>query len=118
MAVAGWAAVAGAALRDDTHLGQTYVLTGPEALSYGQVAQRMTTSLGREVNYVPLADDAYQGALVSAGLPPWYAKGLSELFQFYRAGKGAEVTDVVTRITGRAARTLDAYLTENRARFE
>jgi hypothetical protein len=74
--------------------------------------------LERPVRYVPLDDDAYRGALLSAGLPDWYADGLAELYRFYRAGKGAIVTDAVERVTGRPAGTFDAYLADHRTLFE
>ena len=111
------AAVALATLQNDQHSGQTFEPTGPEALSHGDAADKLTALLGHRVNYVPLDDDAYRGALESAGLSAWYAGGLGDLYRFYREGKAAAVTDAVERVTGRAARTLDAYLTEHRAVF-
>ena len=111
------AAVALAALQDDQHSGQTFELTGPEALSYGDAADKLTALLRHRVNYVPLDDDAYRGALESAGLSAWYAGGLSDLYRFYREGKAAIVTDTVEQVTGRVARMLDAYLTKHRAVF-
>ena len=112
------AAVAVAALRDGGHSGQTYEITGAEALSYGEVAQKLTALLGQPIQYVALDDDAYRAALLSAGLPPWYADGLTALYRFYREGKGAAVTDVAAQVTGRPARTLDAYLAEHRTLFQ
>ena len=111
------AAVAVAALRDERHVGQTYDLTGPEALSYSEVAVKLTSLLGRPVRHVPLEDEAYRGALLSAGLPGSLAEGLAELYRFYREGHGAVISDAVARLTGHPARTLDAYLTEHRALF-
>lgn len=111
------ASVALAALQGDQHSSQTFELTGPEALSYSDAADKLTALLGHRVNYVPLDDAAYRGALESAGLSSWYAGGLSDLYRFYREGKAAAVTNVVERVTGRAARTLDAYLAEHRAVF-
>lgn len=111
------AAVALAVLRDDHHSGQAYNLTGREALSYGAVADKLTALLGRPVRYVALSDAAYRNALVSAGLPNWYADGLAELYQFYRAGKAAAVTDLVEQLTAKPARTIEDYLADHRALF-
>jgi uncharacterized protein YbjT (DUF2867 family) len=112
------AAVALEALRDERHIGHIYDLTGPAALFYADVARKLTALLDQPVQYIPLSDDAYRAALLSAGLPNWYADGLTELFRFYRMGNGAVVTDAVERITGRPARTVDAYLVEHRTLFE
>lgn len=53
------AAVAVAVLQNEQHLGQTYDLTGKEAISYDDVAQKLTTLLGRRIAYVALDDAAY-----------------------------------------------------------
>lgn len=111
------AAVAAAVLTNTGHSGQTYELTGPRALSYSEVAQQLTTLLDRPIRYVPLDDAAFYDALVSAGLPSWYAEGLGDLYRFYRAGNGTIVTDAVERTTGRAARTFATYLADHRALF-
>src|SRR5579859_61861 len=112
------AAVAATALSSDRSIGQTYELTGPEALSYTQIARTFTALLGRPITDLALSDDAYQSALLSAGLPAWRAEGLSALSRFYRAGKGAVVTDAVEQITGQPARTLDTYLADHHALFQ
>lgn len=112
------AAVAVAVLRGDQHYGQTYNLTGPEALSYSEIAQKLTTLLDRSIQYVALSDDAYQEALLSAGVPGWFAEGLVGLYQFYRAGKGAAVTDLVERIKGTPARSFKTYFADHRTLFE
>jgi len=48
------AAVASAALRDPAHDGQTYELNGPEALTYGAVAEMITRHAGVPARYVDL----------------------------------------------------------------
>lgn len=111
------AAVAIAAFSDERHNGQAYDLTGPEALTYSEVTQKLTALLDRSINYVALSDDDYRAALLAAGLPDWYANGLTELYQSYRAGEGAAVTNLVEQLTGRPARTFDAYLADHRALF-
>src|SRR5262249_56464091 len=43
------AAVAVAALTSDGHVGKTYTITGPEALSFQEVAQKLAAAIGRSV---------------------------------------------------------------------
>ena len=45
------AAVAVAALTSDGHVGKTYTITGPEALSFHEVAQKLAAAAGRPVTY-------------------------------------------------------------------
>ena len=110
------AAVAAAALCEPGHAGADYDVTGPEALSYADVAAKLSRALGREVSYVDVPDDAVRGALVGAGLSDWFAGALVGLYQDYRRsgtdGYAAQVTDTVTRLTGRPARSLDDLLAE------
>ena len=46
------AAVAVAALTEPGHEGQTYVITGGEAVNYAQVAEKLSAVSGKKVNYV------------------------------------------------------------------
>ncbi len=91
-------------------------MTGPEALSYADVAANLTKALGRQISYIDASDDAVRQALLRAGLTEWFAGALVGLYQDYRrsgtGGYAAEVTDTVTRLTGRAPRTLDQLLAE------
>ena len=91
-------------------------VTGPEALSYDDVAAKLSARLGRPVRYVDAPDDAVGQALAGYGMPEWLVGGLVELFQDYRRsgrdGYAAQISDAVKRLTGRSARTLDDLLAE------
>ncbi|MHB1568694.1 MAG: SDR family oxidoreductase [Solirubrobacteraceae bacterium] len=112
------AAVAAVVLTDPGHAGQIYDVTGPEALSYADVAAALTRSLGREVEYVDVQDDAVREALAGYGLDPWFVEALIGLYEDYRRsgpdGYAAQVTDTVQWLTGRAPRTLAGLLAELR----
>ena len=47
------ARVAAAALTEEAHAGETYVVSGPEALSYGDAAEAIGAAIGEEVAYEP-----------------------------------------------------------------
>jgi uncharacterized protein YbjT (DUF2867 family) len=110
------AAVAAVALTEPGHSGAHYDVTGPEALSYHDVAVKLTAALGRPVSYVSVPDSAVRQALLGAGLSPWFAGALVGLYQDYRrsgtVGYAAQVTDTIARLTGRPARSLDDLLSE------
>lgn len=111
------AAVAAVALVDPAHDGRIYDLTGPEALSYAEVAGRLGKLLGREVAYVAVSDRAAFDAMHSAGVPADYAFALTTLNQAVRRGLADATTDTVELVTGRPARTMDAFLRENADEF-
>jgi uncharacterized protein YbjT (DUF2867 family) len=110
------AAVATVALTQPGHLGAHYEVTGPEALSYHDVATKLSGVLGRDVAYVDTPDETVRGALLGLGLDEWFAGALVGLYKSYRSSGGdgyaARVTDTVERLTGTAARSLDALLEE------
>jgi uncharacterized protein YbjT (DUF2867 family) len=110
------AAVAVAALTQPGHEGSSYDVTGPAALSYHDVAAKLSAALGREIAYVDAPDDAVRHALSGFGLGDWLVGALVDLYQDYRRsgtdGYAARVTDTVQRLTGRPPRTLDELLAE------
>jgi uncharacterized protein YbjT (DUF2867 family) len=113
------AAVAATLLTEAGHVDTELDVTGPEALSYHDVAAILTAVMGREVSYVDVPDDAVRGALEGFGLGRWLAGGLVDLYQDYRAsgtdGYAAQVTDTVRRLTGRPARTLGELLVDEQS---
>jgi uncharacterized protein YbjT (DUF2867 family) len=110
------AAVAALALTEPGYAGAHFDVTGPEALSYTDVAAKLTSVLGRRISYVGASDDAVRQALLGAGLTTWFAGALVGLYQDYRrsgtGGYAAQVTETVQRLTGRPARSLDDLLGE------
>lgn len=109
--------VAAAALTGEGHAGFVYVLSGPEALSYAEVAKRLGGLLGREIPYVPVPDAAAFGAMKGMGMDPWYAYGMTVLHQDVRQGLAEPVSGTVELVTGRAPRGIDAFLKENLGAF-
>jgi uncharacterized protein YbjT (DUF2867 family) len=110
------AAVAAVALTEPGHAGAHYDVTGAEALSYANVAAKLTQAMGRQITYIGAPDDAVRQALLGAGLSEWFASALTGLYQDYRRsgtdGYAAQVTDTIQRFTGRPARSLDDLLGE------
>ena len=85
------AAVAVAALTDDAHDGRTYEITGPEMLSYREVAAIASEIDGRPVEYVSVSDDEMAAMLAAAGVPAEYSEGM------YTKGVGtSSIGDIVT----------------------
>ena len=110
------AAVATEVLTEPGHEGAQYDVTGQEALSYTDVAERLSAAMGREISYVNVPDQATRDSLMSFGVDEWFAAALVGLYQVYRRsgtdGYAAQVTDTVERITGKPARSLDQLLGE------
>lgn len=111
------AAVARAVLTAPGHAGQSYVLTGPQALSYSEIAAIVAEEVGRPVRYVDMAVEAYHEYLVGGGVPHWWADNLAALARLFRTGPAWPVTAAVAELTGRPARTLRQFVREHAAAF-
>ena len=111
------AAVAAVALTTDGHDGRSYVLTGPEAITYDQVARDLSAATGRQVGYVDIPPEAAVPALVEAGLPPFAAQQIVTVFDALRRGEQSTTTDDVRSLTGRAARPFAAFARDHAAAF-
>ncbi|WP_426504438.1 SDR family oxidoreductase [Dactylosporangium sp. McL0621] len=78
--IADIAAVAYRVLTTPGHEGATYRMTGPEALTMDEVADRIAAAIGRPVRYVDVpVEDRYQQWL-AAGYPPPRAAAFAQLF--------------------------------------
>lgn len=109
---------AAALLNPGAHAGQIYELNGPEALSNDDVAEHISSVVGRKVSYVDIPESAQRQAMLDAGMPEGLVTAVLQLQEYYRTGACASVDGLVAKLTGRPERTLDQYLQENRASFE
>ena len=111
------AAVAVAALTGAGHEGQTYVITGPEALSHAAVARILSEVVGWLITYRDIAVDALREQLMASGTPPWLVDVRMEFTSVLREGFAESVTDAVLRTTGVPPRSFAAFAAEHAARF-
>jgi uncharacterized protein YbjT (DUF2867 family) len=112
------ARVAAATLIEDKHEGATHVVTGREALSYGDAAEAIGTAIGKEVAYEPAEPRAFRDELVAErGLPRWRAEELAFIASAYGGGAGELVTDVVRRVGGEPPRTFAEFAKDHADHF-
>jgi uncharacterized protein YbjT (DUF2867 family) len=102
------AAVAERALLDEGHAGRVYELSGPEPLSLPRTAELLSRAAGRPVVHREVSvDDAVAGT-------EGFERELTALtFARVQAGVFAVATDTVHGVTGRPARTLEAFLADS-----
>ena len=112
------AAVAATILLDPApHAGKTYALTGPEALSDFAVAEALSSTLGRKINYVDLSPQQLSAGMRESGTPGWIVDALVGLERVKSLGWASQVSPAVEQITGRPGERLQEFLTRNRERL-
>jgi uncharacterized protein YbjT (DUF2867 family) len=79
--------------------GQTYVISGPEAITFGRVAAELSAATGREVEFVDVSDEGAKQGLIAAGAPGFAAEQLVKVFAMLRQGVAEQVTDAVEALT-------------------
>lgn len=107
------AAVAAAVLRDPAaHAGAAYELSGPEALTMTEVAERAGRVLGRDLRFVDeIVEEAWESRRAAyPDEPDWQLEAWVSTYTAIADGSCAQVTDAVERVTGRPARTLEQTL--------
>ncbi|EKO3479252.1 SDR family oxidoreductase [Vibrio fluvialis] len=109
------ASSAAAALTTNRFDNQAFNLTGPEALSYAQAAQKISEALGKPVAYQAMEEGAFCDLFKSVGVPADYAEFLTSIFYPVREGWTAGVSDAVATLTGKAPRSLDEYIADHLA---
>jgi uncharacterized protein YbjT (DUF2867 family) len=109
--------VAAAALLSDPSLEPVLEVTGPEALTWSEVAAVMGDVLGRPTTHYPTPPDVLRQALLGMGRPDWLVEHMLELARLLREPKAAQVTDTVERITGQPARILAEFLADHTSAF-
>ena len=108
------AAVAAETLVDpDGHAGARYTLTGPQALSFGEVADVIASVSGRPVLYNDTDQEAWISGALAAGVPADYAAMLRWLTSAIIAGNGSVPTDDIEKVTGRPPATFRAFAERN-----
>ena len=104
--------VAVAVLRDPApHVDATYVLTGPEALTLAEVAERAGRVLGRDIRYEEESvEEAYASRRAAYGAEDWQLDAWVSTYTAIADGSCSTVTDDVARVTGHPARTIEQAL--------
>jgi uncharacterized protein YbjT (DUF2867 family) len=111
-------AVAAVALRDASHVGRTYTVTGSESLSYQHIAERLSRILDKPVRFHDITANEARGWLQGKGLSPVMIEAKLELWDACASSLiNAPPTQVVKEVTGRDPRSVDDFLRDYKKQF-
>ena len=100
------------------HANQSYDLTGPELLTFAEIADRFSTVLGRRIEYVDQPIDAFEQVLRSINLPEWRIDAVCKELEAIAAGVVDHTTDTIEDLLGRPATSLTRFIEDHRKLFE
>ncbi|MFZ0127487.1 MAG: SDR family oxidoreductase, partial [Xanthobacteraceae bacterium] len=111
------AEIAALVLTNPGHEGKIYPLTGPEALTMTEVAERLSAATGKTIKYINVPPEDVRKAQLAAGVPPYIADALAELFAERRKGKESQVWPVAQTLLGRRPTSFAEFAARNAAIF-
>lgn len=105
------------ATNPSSHGGATYWPTGPALITYTDVANELSETLGHPVEYRRILPDDHRELMIRGGLPEHIATSNAQAFGLIAEGDAAWITNDVLTITGHAPRSLHAFIIEFAAAF-
>ncbi|HYT09973.1 MAG TPA: NAD(P)H-binding protein, partial [Mycobacteriales bacterium] len=110
VARADMAEVVARLLTEEGHSGQAYDLTGPEALTLAEAADRMSRLSGRRVVFRNQTVEEAYASRAPYGAPDWQVDAWVSTYLTIAEGNAAAVSDAVPLFTGHRATSLEDYL--------
>ena len=103
---------AAAAAMSDQFDNEILEISGPQSISFNDVASVLSEVANRQVAYVAVSPDDVKASLLQMGFGEWMANLLREYSEAYGDGWGDLVTGNVDRLTGHPARSFRQFATD------
>jgi len=111
------AAVAIEALTTRKYDGQSLPITGPEALSYAEMAAKIGAVIGKPVGFQAIDENVVRQRMSESGDSEEMIVAHLSIYRAIREGRLAKVTGTVDRVLGRKAITFDHWAQDNAVAF-
>ncbi|WP_258345072.1 NAD(P)H-binding protein [Saccharopolyspora gregorii] len=92
------------------HAGRTYELSGPRAITFGEVVELISRATGRTITYRRTTPAEYEAALIAEGATAADAHEVAAMFELMAGGLIAGTTDELATLLGRAPRTFEDHV--------
>ena len=100
-------------LSEDGHESMNHEITGPEILSFFEVAEIFTQGLGKQVDYIDVPLAAYKETLGQFLTNQWHLDAVIDLFKGIADGGIEEKTDTYSNLMGESPKSLSQFISEN-----
>lgn len=112
------AAIMAESLTGEDHKNKSYDITGPELLSFSQVAAHFSEVMDTKIEYVDMPLDAYISTIAPFLLNEWHVNAITELFAEIAAGGLENITNTAAQILGREPISLNQFIQDHMAAFK
>jgi uncharacterized protein YbjT (DUF2867 family) len=99
------------------HVDATYLLTGPELLSYADVAAALSKVLARPIAFHERTREEDQQTMIDAGVPEAIAGMNAHAISLIADGEGAWLSRDVATVLGRSPGSFEQFATDHAAAF-
>jgi len=94
-------------INSENHINKTYLLTGGESVSYGQVAQAISSAIKEPVTYISMTSEQAKTRMKSFGMPDMMINTFIAIAEGQRNGKADFVNKQVEELLNR--KPIDIY---------
>ncbi len=95
--------------------GKAYSMSGPEALTYDELASELSKALGRPISHIKLSPSDLKSGMLAEGMPEAISARMLDLERYFREGRASSITNDIEQVTGREPRRFAEYARETAA---
>jgi NAD(P)H dehydrogenase (quinone) len=99
-----------AVLTGEGHENRSYELTGPEAISYAEIAATLSSITGKHISYVSPAPEVFTAELTKAGVPSEYIGVFAGFSAAAKEGDFINVSNDLEKLIGRKGGSVTEHL--------
>jgi uncharacterized protein YbjT (DUF2867 family) len=92
--------------------GRTFELTGPQPMTFEELAQALSACAGVEIAFESISDADMRRGMLAGGFSEWMADEIIAHFAYWRSGGSSVVTDSVAAIAGHHPRDPNVWIAQ------
>jgi uncharacterized protein YbjT (DUF2867 family) len=100
------------------HENKSYDLTGPELLTFTEIAEKFSKILGTHVEFIDQPLEEFGELLRTIGLSEWRVDAVCKELEAIGAGVVDHTTDTIEELLGRPPISLEQYITDHLDQFQ
>jgi len=97
-----------AALTEEGHIGERYEVTGPRLMTFAEMGEVLSTTLGRPIRHIPITFEDFHANVAASG-GEFVAEVFTQIARETLDGRNAQTADGVERALGRKPRDFKEF---------